>query len=498
MDVSAEPDTASFPVVGGPRHSAGRRRRRWLLWSGGAVALLAVAAVLLLTVPVPGLEGYLAGQVEHRVADQVACPGVLSRPPAITVGGGRLVPQVLHGRYPEIGIKVPDVTLSGVPHASFTATLRDVSPPAGGRTHAGRMDGTIAVAFANLPAPAGTSEPHFAKAADGGLTVSLVMPADAAANVRAKLFLSMRVRGETAESVPQRLEIFGRTLPAAQVGDLTGGVRKQQLPHLPDGVTYRSIAPRADGLHVALAGVSTTPLSTLPTKVGDHDVSYTATGGRLGINTSIGLPPIVNVPLTILTTPTLTGGSLTLRPTAVHVLGSDHATNDPLAKLVLSQIDQKDLTRTLPALPAGVTYRSVAVDAGGIRVTIGGTTVKPFSSLPQTDNGRPTVFGAQDGFLTATAKGGSGGATPIVLHSRPAIHGRTLDIAPAQIEMFGSLFPAGDVLGQVKAQQTAYPLQALASGLAYTGVEVQASGLLIHVSGRNVDLPRGSLTGGGC
>jgi hypothetical protein len=72
MDVSEEPDTASFPVVGGPRHSADRRRRRRLIWSGGAVALLVVAAAVVLTVPVPGLEGYLAGRVEHRVADQVA------------------------------------------------------------------------------------------------------------------------------------------------------------------------------------------------------------------------------------------------------------------------------------------------------------------------------------------------------------------------------------------------------------------------------------------
>jgi hypothetical protein len=493
-------DVPSFPVVDGPRHAVGRRRRRRrrLIWSGGAVALLVIAVVLLLTVPLPGLETYLAGRVESQVAQQVACPGVLSRPPTITVGGGHLVPQVLHHRFRQIGITVPDVTLSGVPHASFQGTLRDVSPPVNGRTHVGAMDGTIAVAYADLPAPAGTGKPRFARAADGSLTVSVVMPADAAKNVEAKLLLSMRLDGETAESVPQRLEIFGRTLPASEVGGLTGGVRRQPLPHLPAGVTYRSIAPRADGVHVALAGVSTTPLSTLPAKVGANDVTYTAAGGRLGINTSIGLKPIVNVPLTIRTTPTLAGGSLTLQPTAVHLLGSDHATNDPLAKLVLSQIDRKDLTRTLPALPAGVTYRSVSVDPGGLRVTIGGTTVQPFSSLPQPDAGRPTVFGAEKGFLTATEKGGSGAATPIVLHSKPAIHGRTLDIAPTQIEMFGTRFPAADVLSQVKAQQTAYPLQALAAGLAYTRVDVRASGLLIHVSGRNVDLPRGSLTGGGC
>jgi hypothetical protein len=256
-------------------------------------------------------------------------------------------------------------------------------------------------------------------------------------------------------------------------------------------VTYRSIAPRNDGVHVALAGVSTTALNTLPTSVGGHDVTYTAADGLLGVNTSI-----IKLPLTIRTKPVLSGGSLILRPTAVHVLGSDHATNDPLAKLVLGQIDQKDLTRTLPVLPAGVTYRSVAVDPAGIKVTIGGTTVKPFSSLPQDDD-RPAVFGAQDGLLTATAKG-SGAATPIVLHSQPVIHGRTLDLAPSQIEMFGSRFPASDVLSQVKGQQTAYPLQALPDGLAYAGVSVLADGLLIRVTGHDIDLPRGSLTGGRC
>lgn len=481
-------DTAEIRLLaGGPRHSA-RPHRRLLAWGAGGAAALVAAAVVPLTLPVPGLEGYLAGQVVDRVAGQVACPGTLAAPPRVTVGGGRLVPQVLRGRFSSIHVAVPDVTLSGVRHASFEATMRDVSAPSGGRTHVGSFDGTILAGFRNLPAPAGTS---FARAADGSLTARTVVPASASRDVEAKLFLSMRISGETAESVPSRLRIFGRTLPASRVGDLTGGVRRQQLPHLPDGVTYRSIVPRPDGVHVTLAGVSTTPLTTLPTSVGGHDVTYTAADGLLGINTSV-----TALPITIRTKPVLGGGSLTLQPTAVHLLGSDHATNDPLAKLVLSQIDQKDLRRTLPVLPAGVTYRSVTVDPAGLKVTIGGTTVKPFSSLPQ-DAGHPAVFGAEDGLLTATATG-SGADTPIVLHSRPAIHGRTLDLAPSEIEMFGSRFPAADVLSQVKGQQTAYPLQALPSGLAYAGVDVRADGLLIHVTGRSADLPRGSLTGGGC
>jgi hypothetical protein len=194
--------------------------------------------------------------------------------------------------------------------------------------------------------------------------------------------------------------------------------------------------------------------------------------------------------------PRLAGNTLTLQPVAVHVLGGDHAPGSPLADLVLGQIDQKDLTRTLPALPSGVAYQSATVDAGGIRLAIGGTTVKPFSSLPATDAGRPTTFGAQDGFLVATAKGGSGDDTPIVLYAKPAVHARTLDIAPSEIEMFGTRFPAANVLAEVKGQQTAFPLQALPAGLAYTGVDVLPDGLLIHVQGQNVDLARGALTGG--
>jgi hypothetical protein len=490
MDVPDEPETAEFRLldpVGGPRHSAGPRRR-WIFVAAAVVALL--VAVLALVVP-----GYLAGQVKSRVADQVACPGVLARPPEVTVGGGWVVPQVLRGRFSSIQVAVPDVTLSGAPHASFAATMRDVRPPSGGSTRVGSFDGTITVGYRNLPAPKGSS---FARASDGSLTVRMVVPADASEDVRAKLFLSMRLNGETAESVPSRLEIFGKTLPASQVGDLTGGVRKQQLPHLPDGVTYRSIAPRADGVHVSLAGVATTPLNTLPTQVGGHDVTYAAADGLLGINTSIGLKPIVDVPLTIRTRPVLSGRTLTLRPAAVHVLGADHDPGDPLGRLVLSQIKSADLARALPALPSGVSYQSVAVDAGGIRLTIGGTTVKPFSSLPQ-DAERPATFGAENGFLTATAKGGSGDDTPVVLHSKPVIHGRTLDIAPSEIEMFGSRFPASEVLAEVKGQQTAYPLQALPTGLAYAaGVSVLPAGLLIHVTGHDADLPRGSLTGGGC
>ena len=479
-------------------HGAGPLRRRWVVWSGGGLAVLLAAGLVALAVPLPLLDSFLSRQITERISSQVACPGSLAEPVQVTLGGGRLVPQVLRERLSEVRLSVPDATLNGVPHAAFAATLRDVSQPAADRTHVGSMDATITVRFAHLPSPAGTPAPTYQRTEDGRLAVKVQMPAGADDNVKATLFLKMQLRDETVASVPQRLKIFGRTLPAGQVGDLAGGTRTEKLPHLPDGVSYKSIAPQRDGVHVALSGVSTTALSALPTDVGGQTVSYSAQGGLLGISTSVGIEPIIDVPLTIFTAPRLDGAKLTLVPQKVHILGADHSTTDLLGKLVLTQIKQEDLTRTLPALPSGVRYQSVAVDGGGIHVTVGGVTVEPFSELKQPDSAHRTTFGAEDGLLTATAKGGSDNATPVVLLARPTIKGSTLNIAAEQIEMFGTRFPAASVLAEVKTQQTAYPLQSLPANLAYQGVQVLPDGLRISLSGKDVTLARGALAGGTC
>ncbi|WP_433306882.1 LmeA family phospholipid-binding protein [Actinoplanes sp. CA-030573] len=487
--------TALLPEVHRPAHHGVRGlRRKGVALAATGVTVLVALGMLALAVPVPGLEGFLGDRVRQRVGDQVACPGTLPSRPEVTVGGdGPLLPQALRGTLGELRVRVPDVTLSGVPHAAFAATMKDVSQPDGNSTHVGSMDAEITVAFANLPAQGQATRPSFHRAPDGGLTVDVVMPAEAADNVKARLYLTMSVQGETVRSVPQRLELFGRTVPAGQVSDLTGGVRTEKLPHLPDGVVYKSITPRADGLHVALGGVSTTPLSALPSTVGGRDVTYTAADGLLGINTSA-----IGLPLTIKTEPVLSGTTLTLTPRKVHILGGDHDPGDAIAKLVLAQTDKSSLSRTLPALPRGVSYRSVTVDPGGIRLVIDGVTVKPFSALSQPAGDHPTTFGAAGGLLTATQKGGSGEATPITLYGRPVIRGATLDIAPRQIQMFGIRFPAAKVLAEVSAQQTTFPLQKLPAGLAYGKVEVLPTGLRIRLSGRDVTLARGSLTGGSC
>jgi hypothetical protein len=474
-----------------PLHMAHGMRYPWIAWVASGLVVVVALTMIAYAAPVPVLDGYLRERIVEQVSSQVSCPGAAPVRTEVTVGGGALVPQAVRKRLTEVRLTVPDATLSGVPHARFSATMRDVTQPAGG-THVGSMDATITVNFGLLPTPDGAPRRTYHKANDGGLSVDVVMPAAAADKVQAKLFMKMRLRGETAQSVPERLEIFGKSVPAEQVGDLAGGVRSQQLPHLPDGLAYRSITPRNDGVHIEIGGTSVNPLNTLPTDVGGRTVSYTAANGLLGINTTA-----IGLPLTIHALPTLGNGVLVLEPKIVHILGGDHKPTDTLGKLVLGQIKKEDLRQSLPVLPSGVTYRSVSVDQQGIKVVVGGVTTQPFSVLKQPP-GNPTVFGAAGGLLTATATGGSGKDTPVVLYGRPVIKESTLDISPDQIEMFGVRFPAVNVLAQVAPQETTYALQKLPQGLTYAGVEVLPDGLRIRLTGQDITLQRGALTGAGC
>ena len=186
-------------------------------------------------------------------------------------------------------------------------------------------------------------------------------------------------------------------------------------------------------------------------------------------------------------------------PQSVEILGANRPPDDLLARIVLGQVKQTSLSRQLPALPPGVRYRSVSVDDAGVKVAVGGVTVRPLSELSSGD-GRPTTFGAENGLLTATVKGGNpdGSPTPIVLYANPRITGGKLDIAPQQIEMVGFLFPADSVLAQVQSRDTSYPLQALPTNLEYRSVEVLPEGLRITMSGKNVVLQKGQLAGSKC
>ncbi|HEY6798261.1 MAG TPA: LmeA family phospholipid-binding protein [Kineosporiaceae bacterium] len=454
----------------------------------GLVGSLVLLALVILTVPVPFVDDALTRAATDQIAAQVAVPG--AAPPQISIRGGRLLQQLLGRRLTEIRLTLPDLDISGARHARFEATIRGVTQTGADTSHADELDASITLPFTGLPTAPGQPKSTFSRGEDGSLVVTVPDPGRAP-KVIARVFLKLTVEGERVRAEPQGLMLFGKMLPPQNVVKLTGGTRTQALPHLPAGLAYRSITPEPDGLHVALDGVVTTPLSTLPTTVGGRTVSYVAENGLLGIRTAVQVPPIINVPLAIFVRPQLGERTLTLVPQFVRLLGRDRPPSDPLAGTVLSQVKQQDLTRQLPALPNGVAYRSVTVDDQGVKVAVGGVTVRPFSGV---SGGPPGgTFGASNGLLTATYHGppAAAGPLPIVMMAKPTIADGQLRVDPQRFVILKTLFPAQTVLGQVTLPATRYPLQALPAHLSYTGVEVLPDALRLRVSGKDVNLTKG-------
>jgi LmeA-like phospholipid-binding len=453
--------------------------RRWI-----RIPVLVVPVIIAIScVLMPFVNSQLTQMAKQRVAAQLAMPG--SAAPQVTIGGGWILPQLLAGKLTEIHVSLPSATMGGVRHASITITLRGVSQ-SGVTDHADSIDVAAELPFASLPTQTGAS---FARASDGLLAVTVPSNPKLAADQITKVFVKLELAGNTLTAVPQGMLLFGHVLSASKASSVAGGSRVTHLPALPADLAYQSVTPESDGLHIALSGISTTPLSDLPTSVGGRIVSYSSSNGLLGISTRVSVL-VTTIPLTIWVQPTLTGGTLTLIPRSVQLLGKNRPTSDPLAKLALSQVSQSQFTRKLPTLPSGVSYRSVNVDSQGIHVGVGGVIVRPLSSLPKSSPG--AVFSAQNGLLVATVKGEPANAKPTttIMLARPAVSDGTLVLQPQRFIILGTVFSASDVMSQIKIPGLRYSLPALPAHIAYTSVDVLPDGLLLKIAGENVTLTR--------
>ncbi|MCZ7437086.1 DUF2993 domain-containing protein [Micromonospora sp. WMMC241] len=101
----------------------------------------------------------------------------------------------------------------------------------------------------------------------------------------------------------------------------------------------------------------------LPAEAAGRALRYRYAGGLLGIDTQMAA-----VPVTLLVRPTLDGGRLNLTPIEVEVFG----VRRPAGKLLDRLGGGPDLGRALPALPADLSYRSVAATADGLLVRVEG------------------------------------------------------------------------------------------------------------------------------
>lgn len=472
-----------------------RRVGRWLAF--GLVLPVSILLVILL-LGLTVLNGPLTRMVAHRMAQKMACPGALSSP-RVTIGGGRILPQLLRRELSKINLRMSDTSLGGIDHADLTAQLQDVRMTGRGTTHIGRVNAALGVGFAALPAPPELPRPTFGRAPDGSLAITVVPPAEVTARVKTTLLAKLELQGESINVVPQGLLLFGKSVPPDRLADRLGGSRTEPLPHLPGGLNYRSVVPRPDGLHIGVGGTVTVPFSELPATISGNPVSYTAVNGQLGISISRRLPLLGNFYLTIFTSPRIDGNTITLVPQSVEVFGHSRTLNDPIAAILLRNIDQSGLSRDLPALPNGLEYRSVSVDSAGIGLVVDGVAVKPYSELPATVDGRPTTYSAQDDLLAITTTGiGTDRPTPVVLYTIPKIATTTFQLRPREVEIFGLRFPASEVLATTKMESIEYPLQPLPGNLGYREVQVLDSGLRITISGSDTTLERREILDSTC
>ncbi|WBB76194.1 DUF2993 domain-containing protein [Micromonospora sp. WMMD1128] len=103
--------------------------------------------------------------------------------------------------------------------------------------------------------------------------------------------------------------------------------------------------------------------AALPTEAAGRTLRYRYADGLLGVETQMS-----TVPVTLLVRPTLTGGRLTFTPSEVEVFGIRR----PAGKLLDRLGGGPDLGRDLPALPTGLSYRSVTATADGLLVRVDG------------------------------------------------------------------------------------------------------------------------------
>jgi LmeA-like phospholipid-binding len=129
--------------------------------------------------------------------------------------------------------------------------------------------------------------------------------------------------------------------------------------------------PAGDRMAAAHVSIDlTVGYGVLPPELAGHPVGYRAVAGRLAVDTTTtvaGRPLAV----TILVEPRIDGTTLTLTPREVQVLG----VRAPLDVLPPGTGAAGELSRPLPALPAGLRYRSLTATEQGLRLAIDGDNV---------------------------------------------------------------------------------------------------------------------------
>ncbi|WBB81227.1 DUF2993 domain-containing protein [Micromonospora sp. WMMD882] len=118
----------------------------------------------------------------------------------------------------------------------------------------------------------------------------------------------------------------------------------------------------------------------LPTEVAGRQVRYRAVNGLLGIDTDAAVAG-QRLPVTVLARPTVADRRLTVTPTEIEVLGVRRSAGPGIVDRITGG---RDLSRPLPDLPEGLTWRGVDVVDDGLRLSLSGHDL----TMAATDTGR--------------------------------------------------------------------------------------------------------------
>ncbi|WP_405089761.1 DUF2993 domain-containing protein [Micromonospora sp. NBC_01392] len=223
--------------------------------------LLAGTAVLFLVVAAVVADRVTARLVAGRLADRVACAAGVARP-SVELAGFPVLPQVLGGRLDRLRVAVAGARVGGLRVARADADLRNVRT-GDGPARIGDVAVAVLVGYEALPAEVAGRTLRY-RYVDGLLGIETQLSA-----VPVTLLTRPTLTGGRLTLTPTEVEVFGIRRPAGKLLDRLGGGPDlgRDLPVLPAGLSYRAVTATADGLLV---------------RVGGHDLTLPAAGGRAG------------------------------------------------------------------------------------------------------------------------------------------------------------------------------------------------------------------------
>jgi Tfp pilus assembly major pilin PilA len=224
-----------------PSPAVKRRSSRWVWWLIGIVVVLAV----ILVVADIAVRSYAENRAAAEISDQL--PASVEGDVDVTIGGFSFLSQLVAGRFDQVQLDAPGLTVDGVPveaHVTAKGVPTDLAQPVDDIQAALTLDQAAVDAVVTLPGDAELVLGDAGVSYEGSIDLFGVQ-------------LGYRVLGEVSASgtdvviVPRSASLTqGSNDVDIDLGSLLGGVTKDPITvcvahYLPQGATIESLDVRA-------------------------------------------------------------------------------------------------------------------------------------------------------------------------------------------------------------------------------------------------------------